>query len=349
MVNKRKIGKTNIEVSELGFGCAPLGGWPLAVSDNDANLSLEAAWSKGIRYFDTAPLYGSGMSEKRLGKFLQKQNREEFVISTKVGRLIVDSIKSKAAEKFIGSPQNKDSEFNYTYDGVMQSFEDSLSRLGLDKIDILYLHDPDNHPDHFEEAKKGALKALVKLRDEGAVKAIGCGMNQNEMLIEFAKEGCFDVFLLAGRYTLIDQTSLDQLIPICEKNQISLVLGGVFNSGILIEPSRETYFDYSKLDKEWVKNVSQSLVRIPKSHESADFWLDRAYNLKIACYRFSIQLKHAAIQFPYRNEIVSSCLLGMTSQSQVEENFNLYSSKIEKEFWSYLEKNKLIHSGDTVE
>ncbi len=343
MINKRKIGTTDIEVSELGFGSAPLGGWPVAVSDQDANLSLETAWSKGIRYFDTAPLYGSGMSEIRLGNFLQKQKREDFVISTKVGRLIVDTEKSKAAEKFIGSPQDKDSVFDFTYDGAMQSFENSLSRLGLDKIDILYLHDPDNHPDHFEDAKKGAVKAMIKLRDEGVVKAIGCGMNQNEMLIDFAKEGCFDVFLLAGRYTLIDQTSLDQLIPICKKNQISLVLGGVFNSGILIEPSPETYFDYSKLDKEWVKNVSESLVRIPKSHESAEFWLDKAYKLKSACDRFSIQLKHAAIKFPYRNEIVSSCLLGMTSQSQVEENFNLYNSKIKNEFWSYLEKNQLIH------
>ena len=343
MINKRKIGTTDIEVSELGFGSAPLGGWPVAVSDQDANLSLETAWSKGIRYFDTAPLYGSGMSEIRLGNFLQKQKREDFVISTKVGRLIVDTEKSKAAEKFIGSPQDKDSVFDFTYDGAMQSFENSLSRLGLDKIDILYLHDPDNHPDHFEDAKKGAVKAMIKLRDEGVVKAIGCGMNQNEMLIDFAKEGCFDVFLLAGRYTLIDQTSLDQLIPICKKNQISLVLGGVFNSGILIEPSPETYFDYSKLDKEWVKNVSESLVRIPKSHESAEFWLDKAYKLKSACDRFSIQLKHAAIKFPYRNEIVSSCLLGMTSQSQVEENFNLYNSKIKNEFWSYLEKNQLIY------
>ena len=227
MINKRKIGNTNIEVSELGFGCAPLGGWPVAVSDQDANLSLETAWIKGIRYFDTAPLYGSGMSEKRLGNFLQKQKREDFVISTKVGRLIVDTKKSKAVEKFIGSPQDKDSVFNFTYDGAMQSIEDSLKRLGLDKIDILYLHDPDNHPDHFEDAKKGAVKAMIQLRDEGVVKAIGCGMNQNEMLIEFAKEGCFDCFLLAGRYTLIDQTSLDELIPVCQKNNISLVLGGV--------------------------------------------------------------------------------------------------------------------------
>ena len=344
MINKRIIGKTEIEVSELGFGCAPLGGWPVAVSDQDASLSLETAWSKGIRYFDTAPLYGSGMSEKRLGNFLQKQKREDFVISTKVGRLIVDTKKSKAVEKFIGSPEDKDSEFNFTYDGAMQSFEDSLSRLGLDKIDILYLHDPDNHPDHFDEAKKGALKALIKLKDEGVVKAIGCGMNQNELFIEFAKEGCFDVFLLAGRYTLIDQTSLDELIPICKNNEISLVLGGVFNSGILIDPSPETYFDYSKLDKDWVRNVSESLVRIPKPFESAKYWLDKAYKLKTACERFNIDLKHAAIQFPYSNEIVSSCLLGMKSRSQVEENYNLYNNKINKEFWNYLKENQLINS-----
>ena len=344
MINKRQIGNTDIEVSELGFGCAPLGGWPVSVSDKDANLSLETAWSKGIRYFDTAPLYGSGMSEIRLGNFLQKQKREDFVISTKVGRLIVDTEKSKAAEKFIGSPQDKDSVFNFTYDGAMQSFEDSLSRLSLDKIDILYLHDPDNHPDHFQEAKKGALKAMVKLRDEGVVKAIGCGMNQNEMLIEFAKEGCFDCFLLAGRYTLIDQTSLDQLIPICHKNNISLVLGGVFNSGILIEPTPETYFDYSKLDNDWVKNLSESLVRLPKEYESAEYWLNKAYQLKEACKKFSLELKQAAIRFPYSNSIVSSCLLGMTSPNQVNENFDLYTSKIDMKFWEYLKERNLIRT-----
>ena len=344
MINKRKIGNTNIEVSELGFGCAPLGGWPVAVSDQDANLSLETAWSKGIRYFDTAPLYGSGMSEKRLGNFLQKQKREDFVISTKVGRLIVDTKKSKAVEKFIGSPKDKDSEFNFTYDGAMQSFEDSLSRLGLDKIDILYLHDPDNHPDHFQEAKKGALKAMVKLRDEGVVKAIGCGMNQNEMLIEFAKEGCFDCFLLAGRYTLIDQTSLDELIPVCQKNNISLVLGGVFNSGILIDPSPNTYFDYSKLDNNWNKNLTESLVIKPKNFETAEYWLQKAYKLRDACNKFSLELKQAAIQFPYDNSIVSSCLLGMTSSTQVNENIGLYNKKIDKEFWEYLKENNLIRN-----
>ena len=343
IIKKRKIGKTDIEVSELGFGCAPIGGWPAAVDDNQSHTCLDTAWNKGIRYFDTAPLYGSGMSEKRLGNFLQNQKRDEFVISTKIGRLIVDTGASKAAEKFIGSPLDKDSEFDFSYDGALQSFEDSLSRLGLDNIDILYLHDPDNHPDHFEDAKKGAIKAMIRLRDEGVVKAIGCGMNQNEMLVEFAKEGCFDCFLLAGRYTLIDQTSLDELIPICQKNNMTLILGGVFNSGILINPSSETYFDYSKLDKNWLKNVTESLVRIPKSHESETYWLEKAYKLKSACDKFKIPLKQAAIQFPYAHDIVSSCLLGMSSSDQVSENFNLYNSKIDSKLWLYLKDNELIN------
>ena len=177
-VKKRFIGKTNVEVSELGFGTAPLGGWPVEVSDQNAQSSLQKAWDLGIRYFDTAPLYGSGMSEIRLGNFLKNQNRNEFTISTKVGRLIVDTKKSKASEKFIGSPIDRDSEFNFSYDATMKSLEDSLQRLDLNEIDILYLHDPDNHPDHFQDAKDGAIKAMIKLRDEGVVKAIGCGMNQ---------------------------------------------------------------------------------------------------------------------------------------------------------------------------
>ena len=282
------------------------------------------------------------MAEIRVGKYLQSKNRDDFVISTKVGRLIIDTEESKAAQKFLGSPKNKDSKFDFSYDGVMQSFEDSLERLKLDRVDILHLHDPDNHPDHFEEAKKGAIKAMLKLREEGLVRALGCGLNQNEMLVEFAKMGCFDCFLLAGRYTLLDQTSLDQLIPECEKNNITLVLGGVFNSGILIDPSPETYFDYSKLDNNWVRNVTESLVRKPKDHESAEYWLQKAYKLRHACEKFSLQLKQAAIKFPYGNSVVSSCLFGMTSPNQVNENFQLYNSKIDKLFWEYLKEKNLI-------
>ena len=341
-INKRKIGNTNIEVTELGMGTATIGGWPIEVSENDALSTLERAWEKGIRYFDTAPLYGTGMAEERLGKFLKKKNRNDFVIATKVGRLIVDTDSSKAAQKFIGSPKNLDSIFDFSYDGIMKSFEDSLKRLQLDHIDVLHLHDPDNHPDHYEEARNGAIKAMINLKEQNVVKVLGCGMNQNEMLVELAKEGCFDCFLLAGRYTLIDQTSLDQLIPTCEANNISLLLGGVFNSGILINPSPDSYFDYSKLDENWFKNLKDSQVRIPKGHESAKYWLEKAYALKDACKKFNTSLKKAAIQFPYANPVVATCVLGMNSPSQVDENLNDYEDKLSNEFWSFLKENHLI-------
>ena len=224
----------------------------------------------------------------------------------------------------------------------MRSFEESLKRLQLDRIDILHLHDPDNHPDHLSEAKNGAIKAMIKLKEEKVVKAIGCGLNQNEMLLDLAKIGCFDCFLLAGRYTLLDQTSLDELIPYCKINNISLILGGVFNSGILINPSPKNYFDYSKLDENWSENLKKSLVRIPKDFESADYWLNKAYKLKETCDNSNISLKRAAIQFPYFNEIVSSIILGMNSKSQVEENFHDYQNNISPEFWQKLKENNLI-------
>ena len=342
MINRRKIGNLDLQVTEIGLGTAPLGGWPIAVKEEEAFQTLETAWEKGIRYFDTAPLYGSGMSELRVGKFLKNKSRDDFVLSTKVGRLIVDSENSIGAKKFIGSPENKDSHFDFSYDGAMKSFEDSLKRLNLNKIDILHLHDPDNHPDHFQQAKEGAIKAMIKLKEEGLVTALGCGLNQNEMLVEFAKMGCFDCFLLAGRYTLLDQTSLDELIPICEENNISLILGGVFNSGILIDPSPNTYFDYAKLDSNWFESLSESLVRKPKSHESADYWLNKAYKIKSACENHHTTLKKAAIQFPHLNNIVSSSVLGMNTPHQVKENIEDYKDKLPDNFWKFLKDNDLI-------
>ena len=342
MINKRKIGKLDLEITEIGMGTAPLGGWPEAVHEKDASDTLETAWEQGIRYFDTAPLYGSGMAEIRVGNFLENKNRDDFIISTKVGRLIVNTDDSKASQKFLGSPKNKDSKFDFSYDGAMQSFEDSLERLKLDRIDILHLHDPDNHPDHFQEAKDGAIKAMIKLKEDGLVTALGCGLNQNEMLVEFAKMGCFDCFLLAGRYTLLDQTSLDELMPICEKNNISLILGGVFNSGILINPSPQSYFDYTKLDSDWFENLEKSLVRKPKPFESADYWLRKANKIKSVCDDFDTTLKKAAIQFPYFNNIVSSCVLGMNTPKQVKENTSDYNQKLPSEFWKFLYDNELV-------
>ena len=346
-IKKRRIGKTNLEVTELSMGTAPIGGWPVEVSSEVAHETLLTAWNKGIRYFDTAPLYGSGMAEERLGSFLKDYKREDFAVATKVGRLVVRS--EKGNDKFKGQDPNKDTRFDYSYDGTMRSFEESLKRLQLDQVDILHLHDPDNHPDHLGLAKEGAIKAMIKLKEEKVVKAIGCGLNQNEMLLELAKIGCFDCLLLAGRYTLLDQSSLDELIPYCQKNNISLVLGGVFNSGILIEPSPSTYFDYTKLDEDWFENLKISLVRMPKDFESANFWLNKAYMLRDACNQHSISLKKAAIQFPYFNTIVSSVILGMNSKLQVEENYKDYNEKINSNFWQSLKEKDLIDARSPTE
>tara|TARA_Y100001970_G_C13691864_1_gene582812 strand:- start:109 stop:624 length:516 start_codon:yes stop_codon:yes gene_type:complete len=162
------------------------------------------------------------------------------------------------------------------------------------------------------------------------------------MLLDLAKLGCFDCFLLAGRYSLIDQTSLEELIPYCESNKISLILGGVFNSGILINPSPNTYFDYSKLDENWFENLSASLVRIPKDFESAEYWLNKAYKLRDFCQKYNVSLKRAAIQFPYANDVVASEVLGMSKVSEVEENFFDYQNRIPNEFWNELKELDLI-------
>ena len=347
MIKKKYIGKTNLKVSELSMGTAPIGGWPIAVTNEKAMQTLEMAWNKGIRYFDTAPFYGSGMAEERLGNFLQNKKKEDFVISTKVGRLVVHS--ENGNQGFKGQDPKKDTIFDFSYDGAMRSIEESLKRLQLDSIDILYLHDPDLHPDHLGHAKAGAIKAMIKLKEEKVVKAIGCGLNQNEMLLDLAQLDCFDCLLLAGRYTLLDQTSLDELIPYCEDHNISLVLGGVFNSGILIDPSPENYFDYIKLNKNWFKNAKEGGSRQPKDFESAEYWLNKAYKLRDACDEFNIDLKKASIQFAYFNKIVSSSILGMNSKEQVEENFIDYTKKIPSNFWQYLKKNNLIDMRSPIE
>lgn len=347
MIKKRRIGKTDLEVSELSIGTASIGGWPIEVDTEQAHTTLKTAWDKGIRYFDTAPLYGSGLAEERLGNFLKKKHRDEYAVATKVGRLVVHT--KTGNQKFKGQDPNKDTIFDFSYDGTMRSFEESLKRLQLESVDVLHLHDPDNHPDHLGYAKEGAIKAMIKLKEEKVIKAIGCGLNQNEMLLDLAKLGCFDCFLLAGRYTLLDQTSLDELIPYCKSNNISLVLGGVFNSGILIEPSPNTYFDYAKLDENWFESLKTSLVRMPKDFESADYWLNKAYKLKDACSKHNIALKKAAIQFPYFNEVVSSVILGMISKEQVEENFRNYNEKIPSILWQFLKEKNLIDVRSPIE
>jgi len=339
MMKKNIIGKTDLSLTELGIGTAPIGGWPNFVENQKVEEALEESWSGGVRYFDTAPFYGYGRAEERLGKFLKKKNRNEFVVSTKVGRIIVDAKETSDFSPFFKGAPKKEPYFDFSYDATLRSFEDSLKRLQLDKIDILLIHDPDNH---FKDAVNGSLKAINNLKDQKVISAVGCGMNQNEMLTKFANTGLVDCFLLAGRFTLLDQRSLDELIPACEKNNVSLIIGGVFNSGILIAPSPNSYFDYVELNNSWLDNAKQLGVRMPESYESNTYWLDKANEINKICQKHNVNLKTAALKFPYLNSNIATVLTGVTSKEQVLENLMSYSTNISNDLWNELEQKNLI-------
>ena len=338
-MKKNLIGNSNLSVTNLGIGTAPIGGWPKALEEDKAQETLETAWQNGIRYFDTAPLYGFGMAEERLGKFLKNKNRDEYVVSTKVGRLIVASDKNSSEEAFFKGAPNREPYFDFSYDATMRSFEESLKRLQMDKVDILLIHDPDNH---YDEALNGALKAILKLKDEKVISAVGCGMNQNEMLTKFANTGLVDCFLLAGRFTLLDQRSLDKLIPACENNKVSLIIGGVFNSGILVNPSSNSYFDYAQLNDSWLQKAKQLGVRKPESYESNTYWLNKVMKIKEVCENHQITLKTAALNFPYLNKNIATVLTGVSSKDEVSENLKKFSKKINSDLWHELIDKKLI-------
>src|SRR6266850_1634914 len=229
---RTKLGRTSLSVSRFGLGTAPLAGLYEAVPEDQALAVISRAWDAGIRHFDAAPLYGFGLAEMRLGKALHDRPRDEFVLASKVGRLLRADAPPEPGQNFQGTPP-VNPVFDFSYDGVMRSVDESLERLQLDRVDILHIHDPDNH---YQEALHGAYRALAHLRSQGLIKAVGAGMNQAEMLVRFAREGSFDCFLLAGRYTLLDKVALDHLLPLSEERGIGIIGAGVYNSGILADP-----------------------------------------------------------------------------------------------------------------
>ena len=291
-----------IDLSPLGFGCAPIGGLFEPVGDMQAHATLQHAWDAGVRFFDTAPLYGLGLAERRLGSFLKDKPREEYVISTKVGRLIRDGTPGPDLAAWT---ENRDKvyDFDFSYDGVMRSVEASLERLDLDRVDILLIHDPDDHHD----------EALDLLRFEGTISALGAGMNQTEMLVRFAREGHFDCFLVAGRYTLLDRSASSELLPLCEEQGIAVIAGGVFNSGLLA--GGETY-DYAPASEELKQRVRY---------------------LYDACFRFGVPLKAAALQFPFRHPMVATVLTGARSPAEIDENARLFAEELTPELWEELD------------
>ena len=300
-------------MTRLGLGTAPLGGLYAPVADEDALRTIDAAWQAGIRFFDTAPLYGHGLAEIRLGEALAGRARDRYALATKVGRLLHPMTSASVESAHYKGTPRVEPKFDFSYEGVMRSVDESLARLKLDRIDVLHIHDPD---DHYEGAIGGAYKALAKLRREGTIGAIGAGMNQWQMLQRFAEEADFDCFLLAGRYTLLDRSATASLLPLCERKSISIIAGGVYNSGILADPRAGTKFNYE---------VAPSPL------------VAEAQRLDGICTAHGVPLKAAAIQFPFTHPAVTAVLTGARSEAEFHENLAMFETPLPPDLWEALQ------------
>jgi D-threo-aldose 1-dehydrogenase len=316
------LGRGGLRVGPLSFGGAPLGNLGSEVSDVDWRSALDAAWATGVRYFDTAPHYGLGLSERRFGIGLASRPRDAFIISTKVGRVLVPNPAASPGmdQEGFAVPATSRRERDYSRDGVLRSLESSLRRLQLERIDVLLVHDPD---DHYHEALDGAFPALEELRGQGVIRAYGAGMNQSKMLAEFVRNTDLDVVLLAGRYTLFEQGALEDLLPLCERRGVSVVAGGVFNSGLLAthRPMPGATYNYA-----------------PASAEV----LARADRLADVCVRHGTELPAAAVQFVLAHPAIATACLGGRSAEEVSRNAKLLDVPISDELWRDLVSEGLL-------
>ena len=318
-LEKRELGNTGLQVTRLGLGCAALGGLYGDIPEEQATAVVRRALDLGLNLFDTAPLYGSGRSELRLGRALKGVPRDSYVLATKVGRILVPTEgKDRGQEIFENAPPFKPV-FDFSYEGVMRSFESSLERLGVDRIDILHIHDPD---DHYDEAIKGAYPAIDKLRSQGVIRAVSAGMNQWEMLVRFAREGRFDCFLLAGRYSLLEQESMDELLPLCIEKKIGIMAGGTYNSGILAKGAQAgSKYNYADAPPQVIEKARQ---------------------LEEVAARHQVSIKAAASQFALAHPAITCIIPGTRQPGRVDENFELLTEKIPTAFWNELKERGLI-------
>ena len=325
---KRKFHRAEVSVSEISTGTVQVGNLFRALSNENAEELLIEAWNHGSRYFDTAPFYGHGLSEHRVGHYLQSKPRDEFTISTKVGRSLIPApVGTFNHGDWVNVPGMK-VEFDYSYEGVMKQFESSLQRLLMDRVDILLLHDADHYthgkdqPEMFERAIKGAIPAMLKLRDEGVVQAIGAGFNNIDCLIDIVNRTDIDCLLVAGRYTLLEQDSAQELMALCESRQISIVLGSIFNSGILatgVKPGARYHYEAAKPEV-----------------------LSKVSKISSVCQEFGVSLPAAAIQFASAHPAVTSVCIGASNIEQIEGNYKYSTEVIPLEFWSELRRKRLI-------
>jgi D-threo-aldose 1-dehydrogenase len=321
---KRRIGRTSVEVTALGLGCATLGGTRIEVTREQAQAIVRAAWEAGVRYVDTAPYYGFGQAERAVGDALRDEPRDDWVLSTKVGRLL-RPFPQASPEPGRKHPLPFGVIYDYSYAGIMRSFEDSLQRLGLSRIDILYVHDigryqhGDAHPGLMRSLRESGYRALEELKSSGTVKAIGIGVNEREVLLEAMEWGRWDAFLLAGRYTLLEQAPLDDLLPKCLEAGTSIVVGGPLNSGILA--GRDTW-NYRTAPPEIVARVDK---------------------IRAVCDRHGVPLPAAALQFPLAHPAVAAIIPGPRDSAEFRANLDLLRRPIPAELWQELRAAGLLH------
>jgi D-threo-aldose 1-dehydrogenase len=333
-----RIGNGGLTFTELGCGTAPLGNLYYAITDDEAHATLEAAWDAGMRYYDTAPQYGLGNSERRIGRFLRPKDRASYVLSTKIGRLLALSSPEDrlGIDKWFEVPSRREV-YDYSYDGVMRSVEFSLERTGLDRFDILYAHDLDVFT-HGSEATRnhyidtlfndGGYKAMLAMRDQGVVKAIGAGVNEWQAAKMLAERGDMDLFLIAGRYTLLEQDPLETFLPMCVERGIGIVLGGVFNSGILATGAAEgAWYNYNPAPPEI---------------------LERVRRLEAVCKRHGVRLIDAALQFPLAHPAIVSIVIGAKHPKEASAATDLLNAKIPPALWADLKADGLVRADAPV-
>lgn len=331
---KVKFGRADLEVTAFGFGTAPIGNIFREIDEQTSEAMIETAWDAGIRYFDTAPMYGHGLAELRTGHGLRWKERDDFVLSSKVGRLLKPARKADIDYAPWTNAGRFKMEFDYTYDGTMRSIEDSLQRLNLERLDICFIHDIDvftrgaEQPEVFRQAMDGAWKALSQLRDEGVLKAIGVGVNEWQVCQTALEQRDFDCFLLAGRYTLLEQESLDTFLPLCEARGAAVVVGGGFNSGILATGAREAAkYNYAPAPAEIMERVRR---------------------IEAVCADYAVPLPAAALQFVVAHPAIPTFMAGTRTVAQLQQNLDWFSAPIPAEFWAELKRLGLLRDDAPV-
>ncbi len=326
---RRRVGKTALNLPVFGMGAAHIGELYAKVDEADSQATLQAAWDSGVRYYDTAPWYGRGLSEHRLGGFLRTRDRDQFAITTKVGRTLH---RPKNPKTFDRAPWagglNFEVRFDYSYDGIMRSLDASFQRLGLSRVDILLVHDigvmthgAEQNAIYWKQLATGGYRALQELKNADVVKAIGFGVNEWEVLMDAFELGDWDIFLLAGRYTLLEQTSLDPFLSTCIKRGASVIAGAPFNGGALMGTGKWNYA------------------------AAPEHIVQRVRDLEAFCAEWKVPIGAAALQFPLTHPAVCNVLTGPRSLEELQGTLNWWNTKIPAEFWTALAEKRLVAPG----